>query len=315
MIKQQYMVNKKLGEGGFGAVYMVQDAKTGQKHAMKVEGAKDPIQVLKMEVVVLTECMQRGGRHVCKIIDRGRNNIFNYVIMTLVGQSLQDLRKACPGGKFSMGTALCAGIQCLEAIEDMHQIGYLHRDVKPGNFAIGREENGEQRKVIILDFGLARKYLNARGQIRTPRSAAGFRGTVRYAPLNCHHSRELSRKDDLETWYYQQLEITLGKVPWANVGDKDEVMRYKENARRTGEISRDCPQQFAPIIQYIDGLKYWDAPDYNYIYGLLRQCMQQRQCREQDPYDWEKGGQHRNQTQMLPAPGYNPHAGAPIVNF
>lgn len=31
--------------------------------------------------------------------------------------------------KFSMGTALSVGIQCLEALEDLHSIGYLHRDV------------------------------------------------------------------------------------------------------------------------------------------------------------------------------------------
>ncbi len=187
-IKNKYIVTKKLGEGGFGAVYLVEDSSNRAKHAMKIETAKAQIQVLKMEVVVLTEVMERGGRHVCKIYDRGRNDSFNYVVMTCVGQSLGDLRKACSGSRFTTGTALRAGIQCMEAIEELHKIGYLHRDVKPGNFAIGREEVREQRIIYILDFGLSRKYINDRGVIRTPRQAAGFRGTVRYAPLNCHQS-------------------------------------------------------------------------------------------------------------------------------
>lgn len=52
-----------------------------------------------------------------------------------------------------MGTAIGCGLQCLEALEDLHDIGYLHRDVKPGNYTIGRLELNEQRKVYILDFG------------------------------------------------------------------------------------------------------------------------------------------------------------------
>lgn len=53
---------------------------------------------------------------------------------------------------------------------------------------------------------MCREYRNRQtGKIRTPRAAAGFRGTVRYAPINCHLSRELARKDDLETWIYQTV--------------------------------------------------------------------------------------------------------------
>jgi tau tubulin kinase len=61
-------------------------------------------------------------------------------------------------------------------------------------------ELGEQRKVYILDFGMCRKFTNDQGVIRKPRAAAGFRGTVRYAPISCHLQRELCRKDDVETW-------------------------------------------------------------------------------------------------------------------
>lgn len=45
------------------------------------------------------------------------------------------------------------------------------------------------RKVYMLDFGLARQYLNAKGEIRSPRSAAGFRGTVRYAAVSAHKNK------------------------------------------------------------------------------------------------------------------------------
>lgn len=41
----------------------------------------------------------------------------------------------------------------------------------------------------MLDYGLARQFTTANGEVRTPRSAAGFRGTVRYASLNAHKNK------------------------------------------------------------------------------------------------------------------------------
>ena len=66
-----------------GAVYKVSDP-TGE-YALKTEGANEQIQVLKMEVFVLGELAKRGGRHFCKIEDKGRYGTFNFVVMTLVG--------------------------------------------------------------------------------------------------------------------------------------------------------------------------------------------------------------------------------------
>ena len=42
-----------------------------------------------MEVFVLSELTKRGSRHFCRIEDKGRYGSFNYVVMTLVGKSLQ----------------------------------------------------------------------------------------------------------------------------------------------------------------------------------------------------------------------------------
>lgn len=214
---ERWTIVKKLGEGGFGAVYRCCESQTGEKifsfsnmlsilsfsgqeYALKTEGVNEQIQVLKMEVFVLTELAKRGGRHFCAIADKGRYGSFNFVVMTLVGKSLQDLRKESPAQKLSMGTSIGVAIQTLESLEDLHGIGYLHRDVKPGNYTIGRPEANELRKIYILDFGMCRKFTNDSGIIRKPRQAAGFRGTVRYAPISCHLQRELCRKDDVESW-------------------------------------------------------------------------------------------------------------------
>ncbi|KAE9555392.1 hypothetical protein FO519_001404 [Halicephalobus sp. NKZ332] len=277
----RWTIEDKLGEGSFGVVYKVRDST--DQYALKLEGIHVKIQVLKMEAFVLIELAKKGGRHFCKIEDKGRCGGFNYVVMTLVGRSLQDLLKELPDHHMSMGTAISVGI------------GYLHRDVKPSNYTIGRVELGEQRKIYILDFGMCRRFTNDQGFIRRPRVAAGFRGTVRYAPVSCHLQRELCRKDDIETWIYMLVELTTGNLPWKNIRDINFVGEYKLRCRNEDfflELFCGCPYEFVEILRYVDSLKYYDTPNYRFIYSKMRQAIASTNL-DEFPYDWEKPGMFR----------------------
>lgn len=139
-----------------------------------------------MEVTVLRRL--QGKDHVCKFLGGGTNALYNYVVMTLQGKNLAELRRGQTRQCFSLSTSLRISLQILQAIESIHAIGFLHRDVKPSNFAMGRLPT-TCRKVFMLDFGLARKYTNAEGGVRAARPQAGFRGTVRYASVNAHKNK------------------------------------------------------------------------------------------------------------------------------
>ncbi|CAD5207055.1 unnamed protein product [Bursaphelenchus okinawaensis] len=288
-VEGNYTVVKKLGEGAFGAVYKVTD-KSNALYALKVEGVAEQIQLLKMEVFVLAELRKAGGRHFCKIEDKGQIENFNYVVMTFVGESLADLRMRAPGKKFSLGTAMSVAIQSLEALEDLHGIGYLHRDVKPANYTIGRAEINELRKVYVLDFGMARKFVHDDGTIKKPRDVAGFRGTVKYAPVACHAQRELCRLDDCETWLYMVAEFTKGSLPWRNMKDMHEIGMLKRRCRGGVEIKMlfgGCPREYIDVLRTIDSGKFFDEPKYGQMYNLLRQGMKTLNAQE-FPYDWER---------------------------
>lgn len=72
-----------------------------------------------------------GQDHVCRFIGCGRNEKYNYVVMTLQGKNLAELRRSQSRGCFSLSTTLRLGAQILKAIESIHEVGFLHRDVKP----------------------------------------------------------------------------------------------------------------------------------------------------------------------------------------
>ena len=64
----------------------------------------------------------------------------------------------------------------------------MYEFVVQSNFSMGIHSN-TCRKVYMLDYGLARQYVNQNGDVRAPRAAAGFRGTVRYASINAHRNK------------------------------------------------------------------------------------------------------------------------------
>uniref|UniRef100_A0A0N4ZM89 non-specific serine/threonine protein kinase n=1 Tax=Parastrongyloides trichosuri TaxID=131310 RepID=A0A0N4ZM89_PARTI len=289
-VKDKWIIDKKLGEGAFGAVYRVKDEKN-DLYALKVESVKEQIQILKMEVAVLLELAKANNRHFCKIYDRGQTDEFSYVVMTFVGRSLADLRNEQKEKRFSHHTAAATAIQCLEALEDLHNIGYLHRDVKPANYTVGRPEVGEFRKIYVLDFGMARKYIHEDGTIKQPRKCAGFRGTVKYAPISCHRQRELCRLDDCESWFYMIVEFTRGWLPWELCANMDAICKLKKESR-VGDAHKDlmynCPEQYSDIMRAIDGGKFFDEPPYERIYNLLKTVTVSAKAKHSDPYDWEK---------------------------
>ncbi|VDO24777.1 unnamed protein product [Onchocerca flexuosa] len=304
----EWTVLDKIGEGGFGAVYLVKDKK-GNEYAMKTESVNAIVKVLKAEYYVLTELKKAKAKHFCDILDSGLIGENKYVVMTLVGQSLTvditvlsfdpihfDLRKHDPTQKiqkFTMGCAISVGIKCLEAIEELHNIGYLHRDIKPGNFAIGRKN---LRQIYLLDFGMCRKYINNHSTIRNPRRSAGFRGTIRYASISSHISREQCRKDDLESWMYQQvcnfyffLPPKITKLKMITI-DKDEVGRCKQLCRKDEcikELFGGCPREYITILRLIDSIRYYSKPEYKKITDLMYDALRNNNVSEY-PYDWEK---------------------------
>ncbi|GAA50780.1 tau tubulin kinase [Clonorchis sinensis] len=284
IIKDRWRVVKKIGGGGFGEIYEAQEINCQEKVALKLESARQPKQVLKMEVAVLRKL--QGKDHVCKFLGCGRNERYSYVVMTLQGRNLADLRRSMPRGLFSISTTMRLSLQILEAIETIHEAGFLHRDIKPSNFAVGRLPTNS-RTIYMLDFGLARQYTTPKGEVRPPRPVAGFRGTVRYASRNAHMNREMGRHDDLWSMFYMLVEFASGQLPWRRIKDKEQVGQIK-NSFNHMTLTRCLPSEFRTFLEHIEGCTYADRPDYAMLRGLIKQAMVRRDVQESDAFDWEQ---------------------------
>lgn len=284
VVKDRWKVVKRIGGGGFGEIYEGVDFMTREQVALKVESARQSKQVLKMEVAVLKKL--QGREHVCRFIGCGRNDRFNYVVMQLQGKNLAELRRAQPRGAFSLSTTLRLGLQILKAIESIHRVGFLHRDIKPSNFSMGRLPH-TSKLVYMLDFGLARQFTTGTGEVRPPRSAAGFRGTVRYASVNAHKNKEMGRHDDLWSLFYMLVEFVNGQLPWRKIKDKEQVGLMKEKYDHR-LLLKHLPADLRVFLEHIQSLGYADKPDYAMLAGLFERCLKRRGVKATDPYDWEK---------------------------
>ena len=83
------------------------------------------------------------------------------MIMDQLGLSLEDLFKKC-SRQFDLKTTLIIGIQLIQLIQACHEEKIIHRDIKPDNFLIGGTDSTKD-KVYIIDFGLAKFYLDSSG--------------------------------------------------------------------------------------------------------------------------------------------------------
>ena len=168
----------------------------------------------------------------------GSHESFNCLVMDLLGPSLENLFNMC-ARKFTMKTVLMLADQMIGRLETLHTKNYIHRDVKPDNFTMGR--GSQSNTVFIIDFGLSKKYRDSQMLHIPYKDKKSLTGTARYASIYAHKGVESSRRDDMESLGYVLMYFNRGSLPWQGLKAATKRQKYDMISEKVCWLSRNWP--------------------------------------------------------------------------
>jgi len=180
----------------------------------------------------------------------------------------------------------------LKILKDIHEKHFIHRDIKPDNFAIGYSN---PKTIYLLDFGLAKKYRSSKTLEQKPMMKnKKLTGTARYASINALKGYDQSRRDDLESVGYVLAYLLRGNLPWQGIvvktkEEKYAKILYKKQYITPEQLLDGYPSELVNYLKYCKYLDYDQEPDYNYLTGLFVNIIKNELKEEVDyKYDWIK---------------------------
>ncbi|KAL0447437.1 UNVERIFIED_CONTAM: Casein kinase-like protein HD16 [Sesamum latifolium] len=223
-----YRIERKLGKGGFGQVYVGRRINPPNPNERTGPGAVEV--ALKFEHRNSKSCnygppyewqvySALGGSHgIPRVHFKGRQSDYYIMVMDILGPSLWDVWNT-NSHTMSLEMVACIAIEAISILEKLHSRGYVHGDVKPENFLLGPPGTPDEKKLFLVDLGLATRWSEASTGLHVDYDQRPdvFRGTMRYASVHAHLGRTGSRRDDLESLAYTLVFLLRGRLPWQGV--------------------------------------------------------------------------------------------------
>ncbi|ONM28589.1 Protein kinase family protein [Zea mays] len=271
-----YRLERKLGKGGFGQVYVGRRI-SAPRLSDRNPGSNALEVALKFEHQSSKGCnfgapyewqvynTLSGNHGVPRVHYKGKQGEFYIMVMDILGPSLWDVWNN-NSHSMSVEMVACIGIEAISILEKMHSKGYVHGDVKPENFLLGPPGTPEEKKLFLVDLGLATKWKDAGTghHVEYDQRPDIFRGTVRYASVHAHLGRTGSRRDDLESLAYTLIFLLRGRLPWQGYQGENKgfLVCKKKMATSPESLCGICPQPFRNFVEYVVNLKFDEEPNY-----------------------------------------------------
>ena len=256
-----YRVERLLGAGGMGEVYLAFDEKLKRKVALKILPAEfgsndERVKRFEREARAISSLNHPG---IVTVYDVGNSDGVNYIATEFVeGETLRDLMS----GKFKFRNILLNSIQICDALSAAHREGIIHRDIKPENIMIRKDGYAK-----ILDFGLA-KLTEAGPEARefAMTSKGVIIGTPAYMSPAQISDEEIDHRTDLWSCGVVFYEFLSGRNPFKGANrqetfqailSKDPVLCSTLNP----EIPPELDRILAKLLEKDPDMGYQSAAD------------------------------------------------------
>ncbi|OYQ66310.1 hypothetical protein B9G53_04820 [Pseudanabaena sp. SR411] len=203
----KYEIKKKLGQGGYGTVYLARDDYKAKNVAIKTlhEHLRENEDYERFEQDFMNEARRLAGfSHLPFIVSIyeviKEEDIWGIVMEYVDGKNLDLL------GIISEELALLYIQQISSALSEVHEKGLLHRDIKPSNILVRNETN----EAILVDFGIAREFTAKIIQTQTPLWTPFYASPEQY-----NERTERSASSDIYSLAATLYKILTGKDPEA----------------------------------------------------------------------------------------------------
>ena len=235
-----YKLEKILGRGGMGTVYIGLNEESGERAAVKVLSAhlSDDASFrdrFKVEIETLKRLLHPN---IVQLFGFGEEEGHLFYVMELVtGRSLQD--ELVAGRRFTWREVARIGIAVAQALKHAHDRGIIHRDLKPANLLIDEHDH-----VKLADFGIAKLYggtgVTADG---------GVLGTADYMAPEQADGKQITSRCDLYSLGSVLHALLAGRPPFAGRSLVEVIASLKNDApppiRR---LAPDTPAEFENIL-------------------------------------------------------------------
>jgi serine/threonine protein kinase len=264
MLLNKYELISSISNGEFGEVLKV--AHNSKVYAVKY-GAKE---LIKYELQIYKQL--KSCSNISSIYDMFEHNNNMYMVMDLYAMTLVDykLRNYMHENYFERCITIIKSLIII--IKTIHENNILHRDLKPTNICLD-----SNNKLYIIDFGIAKIYKHANVH-NSETKINGIIGSINFSSLNVINLIEPSRRDDIESLFYNLLYLLLNNENYKcydclNNYEKKNINTITYLMQHTLNIQKINYEFLNKLFNYIRRLKYNQEPKYDYVVQLLSKIV------------------------------------------